>query len=109
MDYPTGDIKRTEMGGYLILAALATFEARHTDAAGTLNLLAALARHARLDGGTSLVDLFRLGRLALSLDPNNIRNVVLPVGQGPGTILIPTPDAKGLLEDFADDAVLDNH
>jgi hypothetical protein len=57
----------------------------------------------------SIVDLFHLGGLALSIDPINIRNVLLPVGQGPGTILVPTPDAKSLLADFADDAVLENH
>jgi hypothetical protein len=52
------------------------------------------------------------GRLALSLDPANVRNVVMP-GQG-ATIagvsyVVTSADAPGMFADFADDAVLQSH
>jgi LCP family protein required for cell wall assembly len=107
-DFPTGDLQRTQDGGLLLLAALATLEARHPTAAAEIGWVAALGSHVQLDG-VSITDLFNLGRLALTIDPNNIRNVLLPVAQGPGTILVPTADAKSLLADFDDDAVLESH
>jgi LCP family protein required for cell wall assembly len=107
-DYVNADLTRTVNGGLFILEALATLQAKHPDTADTLGLIAVLARHIRLQG-VDLTELWRLGRLALSINPANMRNVLLPVGSGPGTILIPTADAKSLLADFADDAVLDTH
>jgi LCP family protein required for cell wall assembly len=106
--FPTADLQRTQNGGLLILATLATLQSRHPSAGDAIHWIAALGRHIQLDG-LGIADLFNLGRYALTIDPNNIRNVLLPVADGPGTILVPTPDAKSLLADFADDAVLENH
>jgi hypothetical protein len=54
------------------------------------------------------VDLYRLGRLALSIDPARIRNVVVPtVDTGKSTVLGLDPSASTLFADFADDAVLE--
>jgi LCP family protein required for cell wall assembly len=106
--FPTADLQRTQNGGLLVLAALATLQGRHGSFGDLVHWIAALGRHIELDN-LSIVDLFHLGGLALSIDPTNIRNVLLPVGEGPGTILVPTADAKSLLADFADDAVLENH
>jgi LCP family protein required for cell wall assembly len=106
--FPTADLQRTQNGGLLILAALATLESRHPSVGDIIGWVAALGRHVQLNG-VSIADLFNLGRLALTIDPNNIRNVLLPVANGPGTILVPTADAQSLLADFADDAVLESH
>ena len=54
-------------------------------------------------------DLFHLGELALTLDPNNVKNVVLPVGSGSGSNLVKSGDAASLLADMADDGVLQSH
>jgi LCP family protein required for cell wall assembly len=108
MDFATGDLERAQNGGVLILSALATLEARHPGFAETLRYVATLGRHVEMDG-TSLAQLYELGRYALTIDPANLRNVLLPVRDGPGTLLIPTPDASSLLADFAVDGVLRNH
>jgi LCP family protein required for cell wall assembly len=106
--FPTGDLRRSENQGYLILSALAQLRAANTGPVGTLKLLANLGRHAQLEG-IGLDDLYALGRLGLSIDPANVRNVVVPVGSGSGTRLTLAAGAKDLFADFADDAVLENH
>jgi hypothetical protein len=50
-----------------------------------------------------------MGELALTFDAANIKNVVLPVGAGPGSNLVKTAAADSLLADFADDGVLQSH
>jgi LCP family protein required for cell wall assembly len=106
--FPTGDLKRTENQGYLILEALTQLRAQNTGPVGTLGLLANLGRHTQLSG-IGLDDLYDLGRLGLSLDPANVRNVVVPVVQGSGTRLDLGPGASSLFADFADDGVLETH
>ncbi|CAB4867172.1 unannotated protein [freshwater metagenome] len=54
-------------------------------------------------------DAYRLGRLGLSLDPQNVRNLVIPVGSGVGSRLALLGTARDLFNDFADDAVLQRH
>lgn len=106
--WPTGDLARSENQGYLILQALTQFRAENTGPIKTLTLLADLGRHAQLDG-IGLKDLYALGRLGLSIDTTQVRNVVVPVGSGTGTRLQLTPAATGLFQDFADDGVLQTH
>jgi LCP family protein required for cell wall assembly len=103
-----GDRQRTVNQGVAIIAALATLRTQNPGAAGTARLVAILARHVRTEG-LDLAELFRLGRLALSIDPANIRNVLVPTGAGGGTNLALTPAARDLFADFADDAVLQHH
>jgi LCP family protein required for cell wall assembly len=86
-DYNNGDISRTGNQALIIISALASLRAQNPD----------------------LPELFRLGQLALSIDPAAIKSVVVPVGSGSGTNLLLTPDAQGLFADFRDDAVLQNH
>ncbi len=76
-----------------------------------MKYLGIMMRYTKTDG-ISTADLLRLGRLALSVDPANVRNVVMP-GQG-ATIsgisyVVTSPDAPGLFADFADDALLQSH
>ena len=107
-DMPRGDLDRSGNQGTFILSALAQLRKNNLGAAGTLQALATLGAHAKIEG-LGLADLYRLGRLALSIDPANVRNVVIPVGSGSGTQLQLTGDAAGLFADFADDGVLQTH
>jgi LCP family protein required for cell wall assembly len=105
---PRGDIQRTENQGLMLLSTLKTLQARSPNVIDTVHLVATAGRHIKLDGlGTR--DLFALGQLALSIDANNVKNVVLPVGSGSGSNLAKTADAAGLLADLADDGVLQSH
>jgi LCP family protein required for cell wall assembly len=107
--FTNGDLTRTSNQGLLLISALATLKARNPSAGDTVRLIATLGRHTKLDG-IGVGELFHLGEYALTLDPANIKNVVLPVGNsGNGTNLAQTGDAGSLLADFTDDAVLQNH
>jgi LCP family protein required for cell wall assembly len=106
--FAAGDIARTENQGYLIITALQNLQTRNVGASGTLNLLANLGRHVQMEN-VSYVDLYRLGRLALTIDPANIKNVVIPTGGGAGTNLSPGPGIDSLFADFRDDGVLQTH
>jgi LCP family protein required for cell wall assembly len=106
--FDNGDLTRTSNQGLLILSALQTLQAKRPSAADTVRLIATLGRHTKLDG-VGITDLFHMGSLALNFNVANVKNVVLPVGAGPGSDLIKSPDANGLLADFADDAVLQSH
>jgi LCP family protein required for cell wall assembly len=106
--FPTGDLKRSENQGYLITQALTQLRAENTGPVGTLKLLANLGRHTQLEG-IGLDDLYALGRLGLSIDPANVRNVVIPISAGSGTRLSLGAGAASLFDDFADDAVLESH
>lgn len=106
--FPTGDLKRSENQGYLITQALTQLRAENTGPVGTLKLLANVGRHAHLEG-IGLADLYTLGRLGLSIDPANVRNVGVPISAGSGSQLSLGPGAASLFADFADDAVLQSH
>jgi polyisoprenyl-teichoic acid--peptidoglycan teichoic acid transferase len=107
-DMPRGDLDRSGNQGTFILAALAQLQRNNLGAAGTLSAIASLGAHTQIEG-MSLTDLYRFGRLALSIDPANVKNVVIPVGSGSGTRLAVTGEGAGLFADFADDAVLQTH
>jgi polyisoprenyl-teichoic acid--peptidoglycan teichoic acid transferase len=107
--YPQeGDRMRTFNQGKAIIAALATLRAQNPGAAGTAKLTVTLARHVRTEG-LDLGQMYELGRLALSIDPARIKNVVIPTGGGAGTNLSVAPQAQDLFADFRDDAILQNH
>jgi polyisoprenyl-teichoic acid--peptidoglycan teichoic acid transferase len=106
--FPTGDLKRTENQGYFIIQTLAHLRSQNTGPVGTLKLLAILGRHAQLQG-LGLNDLYSLGRLGLSVDPANVRNVVVPISTAGGSDLRLGAGATSLFQDFADDAVLQSH
>ena len=106
-----GDFTRTENQGRLLLAGLAKLRNEGANAASILHHVAVFARHGRFEG-LSLGELYRLGRLAASLDPANVRNVVMPgsVGRAGGaSVGFVGPSAEGLFADFADDAILQSH
>jgi len=106
--WTTGDIERTQHQATLILEALAMLRAQNPGDAGTLKLVATLARHVTTEN-VSTTELFRLGRLALTIDPATVKNIVVPVGSGAGSNLQLTGDAPSLFADFADDGILQTH
>jgi LCP family protein required for cell wall assembly len=108
---PNGDIRRTEHQGLLIIYGLAKARAEAGDPLQTLRFLGVLVRRTRLDG-ISITDLYRMSRLALSIDPSNVRNATMPsrVGSaGAASVVFPAPEAGALFEDFRDDAILQAH
>ena len=107
--FSSGDLTRTGTQGLLIISALQTLQKRNLSAGDTVRLVATLGRHVKLDA-VSIGELFQLGQYSLTLDPANIRNVVLPVGSGgSGTNLVKTEAAASLLADFVDDGALQSH
>jgi len=105
-DFPRGDITRTENQATLLLAAMSQLRQRASTPAGAFRLLSLLGTNATITG-VSLDDLYRLGRLAQSTDPKNIRNMTIPVGGGQCLPLL--SNAPGVFADFADDGVLETH
>ncbi len=105
---PGGDLTRTQDQGILILAGLSKLRGADPTAANTLKWMATLARHTSLDG-IGLADLYRLGRLALSVDPANVRNVTMPGTTGSAanqSVVFVGAAAPALFADFRDDAIL---
>jgi LCP family protein required for cell wall assembly len=102
------DFTRTQDQGILILAGLAKLRDSAPTPTNTLKWMSVLARHTRFDG-IGLGDLYRLGRLALSLDPANVRNVTMPGTTGTAanqSVVFVGSGAPALFADFRDDAIL---
>jgi LCP family protein required for cell wall assembly len=105
-DFPQSDIIRTNNQGRLILDALRQVKTKMQNAPGEFKMLALLGRHAQLDG-LGIKDLFRLGRVAFTLDPNIVENITLPVTNG-GCLGL-SGSASGLFADLRDDGILESH
>jgi LCP family protein required for cell wall assembly len=105
-DFARGDVTRTENQATLILDAMGQLRDRARTPAGAFRLLALLGYNSTITGA-SLNDLYRLGRLAQSIDVHYIRNVTIPVGGGQCLPLL--SNAPALFADFADDGVLETH
>ena len=106
-----GDFTRTQDQGILILAGLSKLRDSAPSAANVLKWMAVLTNHARLDG-VGLGDLYRLGRVALSIDPENVRNITMPgtAGSAAGqSVVFVGGGAAGLFADFRDDAILQRY
>ncbi len=91
-----------------MITALQNVQQRAVGAGGVLNLLSNVGRHVQMEN-VSFQDLYRLGRLVLTIDPANIKNVVIPTGGGSGTNLTPGGGIDSLFADFRDDGVLQSH
>jgi len=106
-----GDFTRTGHQGDLLVAGLSKLRHEGAGAVSVLADMAVFARHGRLDG-LGLGDAYRLGRLAVSLDPANVRNVVMPGAGGDAggaSVVFVDPGAASLFDDFRDDAILESH
>lgn len=103
-----GDFTRTQDQGILILAGLSKFQDSAPTAANAVKWMAVLARHVRLDG-IGLGDLYRLGRVALTVDPKDVRNITMPGSAGSAanqSVVFVGGSAPALFADFRDDAIL---
>jgi LCP family protein required for cell wall assembly len=105
-DFPQSDIIRTNNQGRLILDALRQVKKKMQNAPSEFKMLALLGRHAQLDG-LGIKDLYRLGRVAFTLDPNVVENITLPVTNG-GCLGL-SGSASGLFADLRDDGILEAH
>jgi anionic cell wall polymer biosynthesis LytR-Cps2A-Psr (LCP) family protein len=106
-----GDFTRSQDQGILILAGLSKLRDSAPSAANTLKWMAVLARHTRFEG-IGLGDLYRLGRLALTIDPENVRNVTMPGSTGSAanqSVVFVGGAAPSLFADFRDDAILQRY
>ena len=106
-----GDFTRSENQGRLLLAGMTKLRNEGANAATVLRAVGIFARHGRFDG-LSLAELYRLGRLAVSLDPANVRNVVMPGYSGNAanqSVVFVGGGADELFADFRDDGVLQSH
>ena len=102
------DFTRTQDQGILMLAGLSKLRDSAPTAANTLRWMAVLTKYARFDG-IGLGDLYRLGRLALSIDPKDVRNVTMPGTTGRAAnqdVVFVGAGAPALFADFRDDAIL---
>ncbi|MEX2267354.1 MAG: LCP family protein [Acidimicrobiia bacterium] len=104
-DWVDGDITRTANQAHIIISALATLRAQNAGDAGALRLVAVLGRHVQMMN-ISVAGLWRLGRLALSIDPTTIKNITIPVGSGSGSNLTVSGGAQALFADFAGDGIV---
>lgn len=108
---PGGDLGRSENQALLILSALTKVRAENPGPSATLRYLAVLARHVRINN-VGLPELYRLGRLAITVDPAKMRSVTMPsrIGQaGARSVVFVGPQAPALFADMRDDAVLQAH
>lgn len=105
-DFNAGDIDRSFNQGTIILSALRTLQQRdETSPSNVFRNVSILAKHIRTEN-IGITELFRLGRMAMAMDPAAIKNITIPVGSGVGTNLQVQPDAAALFADFRDDAVV---
>lgn len=109
---PDGDLVRTAHQGELIIDALSDLRGKGTSATDVIRRMDTLYRNVRTIG-ISPVDLFRLARAAMSIDPANIRNYTMPARVGKvgkaSVVFVKQPEATSLFADFADDGILQSH
>lgn len=106
-----GDFRRSEHQGLLILSALTKLRAENPGPTGAARYVAILGRHVGMTGITPL-ELYRLGRLALTVDPAKVRSVLMPGGIGTAgaqSIVTVGGGAAALFADMRDDAMLQRH
>jgi LCP family protein required for cell wall assembly len=108
-----GDLDRTGNQGAAIVAALSQLRSQGASGnpAKVFKALATLGRNTQLTN-VGVLDLYNLGKLALSIDPAKVRNVVIPAGTGTvgaQDVVFAAPAAGSLFADFRDDAVLESH
>jgi LCP family protein required for cell wall assembly len=107
-DYGRGDFARSDHQGEVMVGAL---EKARADALANpgkaLDFLRIIFRHAKLD--IPLVEAFKLGLLALQIEPAAVKNLVLPgdTGSTPaGSSVLLGPAATQMLIDVSDDGLV---
>lgn len=109
---PDGDMRRTANQGQVLVHALSDLRVRGGSGADVIRYLDVLYRNVRTEG-TSSTDLFRLGRAAMNIPPENVRNYTIPTRVGmagsASVVFVVQPAGTRLFVDFSDDGVLQNH
>jgi LCP family protein required for cell wall assembly len=100
-----GDRQRTWQSGFVILSALKTIQDTRPTVIDTLRYIGTLMTGITTEN-VSMLELFRLGRLAMQIDPANVKNCTIPTGAGEGSNLSVAPEAQALFADFRDDGVV---
>ena len=103
-----GDFTRSENQTRVILAGLAKLRGEGPTTTKIIHWLSVLLRNVTLDGA-SYTDVYNLGRLALSIDPANVRSVTVPgsTGESAGqSVVFLGGGASSLFADMRDDAIL---
>ena len=106
-----GDFTRSYHQSLIILAALAKLRGEGTSLSNVVRWLAVLLKHSQVDG-VGMTDLYRLGQLALSIDPGNVRLATMPgvtADTAAGSSVLTTPAANSLFADFRDDGILQSN
>jgi LCP family protein required for cell wall assembly len=105
-----GDFSRSANQARVILAGLAKLRSEGTNPASVVRYLGVLMRRGQVVG-VGVPELFRLGRVALSIDPGAMRNITMPgaVGAaGAASVVHPAAPAAEIFADMADNATLEN-
>jgi len=103
---PGGDFTRSWNQGLIMLAAMRMIQLGSVEDVPIL--LEQLVRHVWTD--LSATDLIQLGAAAFALDPDTVTNTVLPgtLGRaGRSSVVLLDPEADDILEDLADDGLVD--
>jgi len=108
---PAGDFDRTANQGRVILGALATLRSLGTSPADTIGYLGVLMRGTDAEG-VDPTELYRIGHLALSIDPSAVQSFTMPghpCAAGEASVVCWDPPAMDLFADFADDARIQSY
>ena len=103
-----GDWGRTMNQAQLIIETLREIQGRGASITETITLVQMFLAHGTYTGMSS-TELYRLGRLALELDPDSIDSFLLPSESGrlgSASVVRTTGAAAGLLADMADDGIV---
>jgi polyisoprenyl-teichoic acid--peptidoglycan teichoic acid transferase len=103
-----GDFTRTRNQASVLIAALAAARTQVTGPTSALQAMSTFFRYGEFVGA-DWDDLFRLGEVALTIDPSTIRSQLVPGrsgNAGGASVVFVDPGAALLFEDFRDDAIL---
>jgi LCP family protein required for cell wall assembly len=109
-DTPNGDFSRSENQGRVLVGALQAFRKdMRQDPFAIVTWLVAAMEHMQMDLSTA--ELFQLTLAALSIDPDEVVNRVLPGGIGTiggASVVTLGGDAQALFDDIAEDGMLES-
>jgi polyisoprenyl-teichoic acid--peptidoglycan teichoic acid transferase len=107
-DTPNGDFSRSENQGLVFLGALEQLRREFGKSSPALfSWLISGVQNMRMD--LSLPDLFELGLTAVTVDPQNVDNLVVPGGigmAGTASIVVISEEAEGIYRDLEDDGLI---
>jgi LCP family protein required for cell wall assembly len=107
-DTPNGDFSRSENQGLVFLGALEQLRREFGKSSPALfSWIITGVQNMQMD--LSLPDLFELGLTAVTVDPENVDNLVVPGGigtAGTASIVVISEEAEGIYRDLEDDGLI---